>query len=45
VTVGSILIYVALIAYIGYRRVQGQPVKASRQLLDEDNNRLLPYEL
>ena len=31
-TVGNILIYVALIAYIGYRRVQGQPVKASRQL-------------
>jgi hypothetical protein len=31
-TAGSILIYVALIGYIGYRRVQGQPVKASRQL-------------
>jgi len=31
-TVGSILIYVALIGYIGYRRVQGVPVKASRQL-------------
>jgi hypothetical protein len=31
-TVGSVLIYVALIGYIGYRRVQGQPVKASRQL-------------
>jgi hypothetical protein len=31
-TVGSILVYVALIGYIGYRRVQGQPVKASRQL-------------
>jgi hypothetical protein len=31
-TVGSIIIYVALIGYIGYRRVQGQPVKASRQL-------------
>jgi hypothetical protein len=31
-TLGSILIYVGLIGYIGYRRVQGQPVKASRQL-------------
>jgi hypothetical protein len=31
-TAGSILIYVALIGYIGYRRVQGEPVKASRQL-------------
>jgi hypothetical protein len=31
-TVGSILIYLALIGYIGYRRIQGQPVKASPQL-------------